>query len=76
MLNKNPNERLSIESILNHAWVTKDGQEVIHIDSVEQDKSEQGFGNIDRFLMAAQKGFGKTSKHLLPEKGDPLTKGL
>ena len=51
MLNKNPEERISLEQILVNDWVTNNGTEHIIVDQVEEDKyGQKGFGNIDRLI--------------------------
>jgi serine/threonine protein kinase len=51
MLNKNPEERATLEDLENNLWLSVDGKEVVSAKTVEVFKDgEQGFGNIGRAI--------------------------
>ena len=62
MLDKNPKTRATLDELLKSTWVTKGGQEIIDVSTVE--KGAYQFGNIRRHVAFNQKTM-KIKKNLL-----------
>jgi len=62
MLEKNPDERASLTSIIQHQWVTNKGKEQIQLEEVQVEKNI--FGNIKRQQMIQNPMFGKSQIRL------------
>ena len=72
MLNKNAEDRPTLEQIAEHKWVTNNGQEQIDICRIEAEAERgQGFGNLPRLLLAKQKGRASTSFYLVEKEAGP-----